>query len=60
MDTISVEGLPEPIVRAIEAMVQALRAQIGHGEPTQPVELPLWHGTTRGVLTREDIYDDVA
>jgi hypothetical protein len=61
METISVKGLPEPIVRAVEAMVQALREQLTNtkGQRKEPVELPLWRGTVIGSLTREDIYDDV-
>jgi hypothetical protein len=60
MDTINVDGLPEPVVRAVEAMVQTLREQLAKGEKKEPVELPLWRGTVIGSLTRDEIYDDVA
>jgi hypothetical protein len=60
MDTIRVDGLPKPMVRAVEAMVQTLREQLAKEEKKEPVELPLWRGTVIGSLTREDIHDDVA
>ena len=60
METINVEGLPEPVVRAVEAMVQTLREQLAKGEKKEPVDLPLWRGTVIGSLTRDEIYDDVA
>jgi hypothetical protein len=60
METINVEGLPEPVVRAVEAMVQTLREQLVKGEKKEPVEFPLWRGTVIGSLRREAIYDDVA
>jgi hypothetical protein len=60
METINVEGLPEPVVRAVEAMVQTLREQLVKGEKKEPVELPTWRGAVIGSLRRKDIYDDVA
>jgi hypothetical protein len=60
MATINVEGLPESVVRAVEAMAQTLREQLVKGEQKEPVELPLWRGTVIGSLRREAIYDDVA
>jgi hypothetical protein len=63
METINVEGLPEPVVRAVAAMVQTLREQLAKEEKQakhEPIELPLWRGTVIGSLSREDIYDDVA
>jgi len=57
--TVSVEGLPEPVVAAVVQMVEALRAQFtGGSEPSEPVELPRWPGNVRGNLTREEIYAD--
>jgi len=63
MQSINVEGLPEPIVRAVEVMVQALREQLTKEqkeETKEPPELPVWPGTVIGFLTREEIYDDIA
>jgi hypothetical protein len=60
METINVEGLPEPVARALEAVVQALREQLTKDQKKEPSELPLWPGTVIGSLTREEIYDDVA
>jgi hypothetical protein len=60
MKHINVEGLPEPVARAVHAMVQALREQLAKEQKKQPVELPVWKGTVIGSLTREEIYDDVA
>jgi hypothetical protein len=62
METINVEGLPEPVVRAVAAMVQTLREQLAQETKQakqEPTELPLWRGTVIGSLSREDIYDDV-
>jgi hypothetical protein len=60
MEHINVEGLPEPVARALEAMVQALREQLAKDQKKEPGELPVWPGTVIGSLTREEIYDDVA
>jgi 4'-phosphopantetheinyl transferase EntD len=60
MESINVEGLPEPVARAVQAMVQALREQLAHDQQKAPRELPVWPGTVIGSLTREEIYDDVA
>ncbi len=60
MKTINVEGLPEPIVRSFEAMVQTVREEMGEAEkPRQRVELPVWSGEILCALTREEIYKDV-
>lgn len=60
MKTVDVSDLPEPLARAVEAMVQAMREQLNRKEQrTQPVKLPRWKGTVKGSLRREDIYDDV-
>ena len=61
MKTVDVSDLPEPLARAVEAMVQAMREQLNGKEQTkQPVKLPVWKGTVKSSLRREDIYDDVA
>jgi hypothetical protein len=60
MKTINVEALPEPVARALEAMVQALREQLAKDQKKAPRKLPVWSGTVIGSLTREEIYDDVA
>ncbi|WP_089934566.1 hypothetical protein [Candidatus Entotheonella palauensis] len=60
METIDVRGLPEPLARAVEAMVRTLREQFnGKEQQKRPVKLPVWKGTVKGSLRREDIYDDV-
>ncbi len=60
MEHINVEGLPEPVARAAQAVVQALREQLAKEQKKEPAELPVWPGTVIGSLTREEIYDDVA
>jgi hypothetical protein len=61
MKTVDVSDLPEPLARAVEAMVQAMRKQLnGEEQRKQPVNLPVWKGTVKSSLRREDIYDDVA
>ena len=60
MEHINVEGLPEPVARAVQAMVQALREHLAKEQKKEFAELPVWPGTVIGSLTREDIYDDVA
>lgn len=60
MNTIDVSGLPEPIAQQIEAMVQALREQLRGRKPEkQRVKLPVWRGSVKGSLRRNQIYDDV-
>lgn len=52
------EGLPEPVARAIEAVVQALRQQLPPpAQKKQTPGLPRWEGQVLGKLTREEIYD---
>jgi hypothetical protein len=60
MEHINVEGLPEPVARAVAAMVQAIREEIAKDQKKVPGELPVWRGMVIGSLTREEIYDDVA
>jgi hypothetical protein len=60
MEQIDVHGLPEPVARAIQAMVEALRDQLARPAPkTEARELPRWEGQVRGNLTREELYDDI-
>jgi hypothetical protein len=58
--TINVEGLPEPIVRSLEVMVQAVREEISNAEKSRErVKLSIKKGDVLGPLTREEIYRDV-
>ena len=60
MRAIDVEGLPEPVVQAVERMVDALRDQFRDEAGARPkVKLPTRPGKVYGRLTREEIYDDV-
>jgi hypothetical protein len=60
MEQIDVHDLPEPVARAIQAMVEELRRQLGPAAPKkQAKELPRWEGQVLGNLTREELYDDV-
>lgn len=60
VESIDVRDLPEPVARAVEAMVNALRRQIKASSNGQapPTYLPLWTGSPTGSLTRQEIYDD--
>ena len=58
MEDMSVEGPPEPVTRAVEAMVQALPP--AKNEKQEPGELPMWPGTVISSLTRGERYDDIA
>jgi hypothetical protein len=59
MESISLNDLPEPFARAIQAMVETLRRQLQTEEkPRRRVELPKWRGTVIGSLRREDLYSD--
>jgi len=60
MKTINVDNIPEPVVRAMEAVVQTLREQFQDtGKPRPRVELPVWPGKIIGSLSRTEIYQDV-
>lgn len=60
MKTINVEGLPGPIIRSLELIVQTVRQEIRDAEnPRQRVDLPVWPGKVTVPLTREEIYKDV-
>ena len=59
MKTIDVDGLPEPIIRSLEAMVQAVREQVSSADkPRQRVQLSVKKGNVISPLTREEIYKD--
>jgi hypothetical protein len=58
MEHMSVEGLPEPVTRAVEAMVQAL--PLAKNEKKEPGELPMWPGTVISSLPHGERYDDIA
>ena len=61
MKSINVEGLPEPVAQALQHVVKALRQELQSQQPQkrQKVDLPVWEGTVKGKLTREEIYEDV-
>jgi len=56
---ISLEGVPEPIARAIELMVQSAREFAARRETPnrKQVELPVWNLGIKRPLRREDYYD---
>jgi hypothetical protein len=62
MQSIDVRDLPEPVAKAIAAMVQSIRQQVARGAappPTaRPIKLPVWRGQVIGELRRREIYDD--
>ena len=63
MEHINVEGLPEPIVRDLEVIVEMARKLAGHQSSMprhEPVTLRVRKGTVYARLTREEIYDDIA
>ena len=60
MKTIDVSDLPEPLARAVESMVQALREQLyGKEQAQQRVHLPVWKGTVKSSLRRKDFCDEI-
>lgn len=66
MKSIDVEGLPEPVAKAIEQVVRTFKVQLApKAEPQAPArkatahELPRWPGKVIGGLHREDLYADV-
>jgi hypothetical protein len=60
MKTINVDNIPEPVVRAMEVVVQTLRQQFHDAEKLRPrVDLPVWPGKVTGNLSRTEIYQDV-
>jgi hypothetical protein len=63
MEHINVKGLPEPIVRGLEVIVEMVRKLAGHQAPVprrERVTLGVRKGTVYGELTREEVYDDIA
>ncbi len=60
MKTINVDGLPDPIIRSLEVVVQTFRKEICTEEkPREQVKLSTRKGKVLGDLTREEIYKDV-
>lgn len=65
MQTIDVHDLPEQVAKAIEGMVQTLRAQsrkkAGNGKKSaRKTRLPTWEGDVIGSLRRQEIYENVS
>jgi hypothetical protein len=59
MKTINVEGLPEPVVRAMEIVVDTVRKQLHADErPPSRDKLPVWPGKVLGSMSRTEIYED--
>jgi hypothetical protein len=68
MEYFNVRGLPEPIARALERMVQTLRRGVQGAPARMPAHPPAANGSLRldhrpgkviGRLMREALYDDV-
>jgi hypothetical protein len=63
MKHVNVEGLPEPIVRVLEVIVEMARKLSGTRASSprcEHVTLGVRKGTVYGQLSREAIYDDIA
>ena len=63
MEHLYVEGLPEPIVRGLEVIVEIARKLTGRKPPSprrQRIALSVRKGTVYGKLTCEEIYDHIA
>ena len=59
MKTINVDDIPEPIVRAMESVLETLRQQFHDADkPRHRVELPDWPGKVIGSLSRTELYRD--
>jgi hypothetical protein len=67
VENINVRGLPEPVARALENMVDALRRQTAAQPPARQQQQTSPNGTLQldhrpgkviGRLTREELYDD--
>ena len=64
INSIDVRGLPEPLVQALQRMVQALRGELPPDTQDTPargrqkIKLPVWPGKVIGSLSRHDIYGD--
>jgi hypothetical protein len=60
MKTINVDNIPEPVVHAMEVVVQTLREQFREADKPRPQgDLPVWPGMVVGSLSRTEIYQDV-
>lgn len=60
-DQISLDGLPKPLARAIEAIVEMAHRMAGsvkRAPDATPRDLPRWEGRVLGDLSRREIYDD--
>jgi hypothetical protein len=63
MEHLYVEGLPEPIVRGLEVIVEIARKLTGRKPPPprrQRIAFSVRKGTVYEKLTREEIYDNIA
>jgi len=58
--TLDLEGIPEPIARALEVVAQMARTIAERPQPEGIVgrELPVWPLGVIGALSRDEIYDD--
>jgi hypothetical protein len=57
--SINLEGLPEPVVRGLEIVVEMARnLSQGHKDHQKKIDLPHWPGNVIGPLDRETIYGD--
>lgn len=61
---ISLDGIPEPVARAIEVVAKMARRLAAPDkrlpDEDKPMsELPKWDGRVIGTLSRSEIYDDV-
>jgi len=62
MEHLNVEGLPEPIVRGLEVVIEIAHKLTGTKPPPscrQRIALSVRKGTVYGKLTREEIYDNI-
>ena len=60
METINVEGVPAPIVRGLEILVEMARklgGKIVAPQQCERVKLGMRKGIVYGTLSREEIYD---
>ena len=55
---INTEGIPAPIVRGLETVVEMIRGQMPQSKRKQGENLLVKHGRVTGSLHRRDIYDD--
>ena len=55
--SINLEGLPEPVVRGLEIVVEMARnLSQGHKDHQKNIDLPHWPGKVIGPLDRETIF----